>query len=67
MYNFNEYSDSVVIISDEAGRVPSPNVILYLGGFAKLKKFQKWKKTWLDLTPPTHPPPVQTFFLETHH
>ena len=24
--------------------------------FAKLKKFQKSKKTWIELTPPTHPP-----------
>ena len=33
--------------------------------FAKLKKFQKSKKkTWIDLTPPTHPIQI---FLETHH
>ena len=26
-------------------------------GFAKLKKFQRFKKNWIELTPPTHPHP----------
>ena len=39
----------------------------YLIGFAKLKKFhfQKSKRNWIELTPPTHPPST-FYFLETH-
>ena len=37
-----------------------------LRGFAKLKKFKKSQKNWIELTSPTHP--LSTFFfLETHH
>ena len=36
-----------------------------LRAFAKLKKFQKSKKTWIELTPRTHPHP--NLFLEIHH
>ena len=32
-----------------------------LRGFAKLKQFQKSKKIWMELNPPTHPP-IQIFF-----
>ena len=33
-----------------------PMILMMFKGFAKLKKFQKSKKTWMELTPPTHPP-----------
>ena len=39
-------------------------VVLTFRGFAKLKKFQKSKKNWIELTPPTHP--SSKLFFKTH-
>ena len=41
----------------EAASSKAQQTLGVIRGFAKLNKFQKSKKTWIELTPPTHPPP----------
>ena len=54
-------------ISHLSGLAMSLDMLPSLGALQSLNKFQRSQKTWIELTPPTHPPSNFLFVLETHH